>query len=92
MYKLLLAKKASGKTFTQIAKEVGLTNLYTAQLFHNQVSMADAYSFATLPIAVPLQFFRIPSNLLTDISFHLSDGVEAGHGTSPAICCPRPHG
>ncbi len=38
MYKLLQAKKASGKTFTQIANEVGLTNLYTAQLFHNQVS------------------------------------------------------
>lgn len=38
MYKLLQAKKASGKTFTQIAKEVGLTNLYTAQLLHNQVS------------------------------------------------------
>jgi cyanate lyase len=38
--KLLEAKKASGKTYTQIAKEVGLTNLYTAQLFHNQVRLA----------------------------------------------------
>ncbi len=38
VYNLLSAKKASGKTFTQIAKEVGLTNLYTAQLFHNQAS------------------------------------------------------
>lgn len=37
VYQLLQAKKASGKTFTQIAEEVGLTNLYTAQLFHNQV-------------------------------------------------------
>ena len=36
-HKLLLAKEASGKTFNQIAKECGLTNLYTAQLFFNQV-------------------------------------------------------
>jgi hypothetical protein len=27
----------TGKTFDQIAKEVGLTNAYTAQLFFNQV-------------------------------------------------------
>ena len=37
-HKLLLAKEASGKTFNQIAKECGLTNLYTAQLFFNQVT------------------------------------------------------
>jgi cyanate lyase len=35
--RLLAAKEASGKTFSQIAAEVGLTNVYTAQLFHNQV-------------------------------------------------------
>jgi cyanate lyase len=34
---LLKAKEKSGKTFTQIAKEVGLTNVYTTQLFYNQV-------------------------------------------------------
>lgn len=34
---LLAAKEASGKTFTQISEEVGLTNAFTAQLFHNQV-------------------------------------------------------
>ena len=34
---LLEIKQASGKTYTKIAKEVGLTNLYTAQLFQNQV-------------------------------------------------------
>lgn len=33
---LLAAKEASGKTFTQISKELGLTNAFTAQLFHNQ--------------------------------------------------------
>ena len=49
---LLEAKQASGKTYTEIAKEVGLTNLYTAQLFQNQVHvppsslvyLANAYS------------------------------------------------
>ncbi len=35
--RLLAAKEATGKTFTQISKEVGLTNVYTAQLFYNQV-------------------------------------------------------
>lgn len=35
--RLLSAKEATGKTFTQISKEVGLTNVYTAQLFYNQV-------------------------------------------------------
>lgn len=34
---LLAAKEASGKTFTQISKEIGRTNLYTTQLFFNQV-------------------------------------------------------
>lgn len=34
---LLAAKEASGKTFTQISKEIGLTNAFTAQLFYNQV-------------------------------------------------------
>lgn len=38
--RLLAAKEASGKTFTQISKEVGLTNVYTAQLFYNQVIAA----------------------------------------------------
>ena len=27
----------AGKTFTQLGKELGLTNAYTAQLFYNQV-------------------------------------------------------
>ncbi len=39
---LLAAKEASGKTFTQIAQEVGLTNLYTAQLFLRQVALVRA--------------------------------------------------
>eukprot|EP00879_Flechtneria_rotunda_P012693 GHRR01013254.1.p1 GENE.GHRR01013254.1~~GHRR01013254.1.p1 ORF type:complete len:143 (+),score=41.06 GHRR01013254.1:226-654(+) len=34
--RLLNAKEASSKSFSQIAEEVGLTNVYTAQLFHNQ--------------------------------------------------------
>ncbi|CAL8470288.1 g9830 [Coccomyxa elongata] len=52
VYKLLSAKKASGKTFTQIAKEVGVTNLYTAQLFHNQTELKPG-SAAALQAAVP---------------------------------------
>jgi cyanate lyase len=36
---LLKAKEASGKTFSQIAKAVGLTNIYTAQLFYHQVCL-----------------------------------------------------
>ncbi|KAL3150110.1 hypothetical protein ABBQ38_013449 [Trebouxia sp. C0009 RCD-2024] len=36
---LLAAKEASGKTFTQISKELGLTNAFTAQLFHNQAQL-----------------------------------------------------
>lgn len=35
--RLIAAKEASGKTFSQIAQEVGLTNVYCAQLFYNQV-------------------------------------------------------
>lgn len=37
--RLLAAKEATGKTFTQISKEVGLTNVYTAQLFYNQAQL-----------------------------------------------------
>ncbi|DBA95736.1 TPA: hypothetical protein ACH3X3_013571 [Trebouxia sp. C0006] len=36
---LLAAKEASGKTFTQISKEIGLTNAFTAQLFYNQAQL-----------------------------------------------------
>jgi hypothetical protein len=35
--RLLAAKEASGKTFSEIAAEVGLTNVYCTQLFYNQV-------------------------------------------------------
>ena len=36
--RLLAAKEATGKTFTQIAAEIGTTNAYTAQLFYNQAN------------------------------------------------------
>ena len=36
---LLAAKEASGKTFTQISKEIGLTNAFTAQIFYGQVCL-----------------------------------------------------
>jgi len=38
---LLAAKEASGKTFTQISQEIGLTNAFTAQLFYNQAQLKD---------------------------------------------------
>ncbi|KAJ7558562.1 hypothetical protein O6H91_04G046200 [Diphasiastrum complanatum] len=37
--RLLEAKAKSGKTFTQIAKETGLTNAYVGQLFHRQAQL-----------------------------------------------------
>lgn len=40
--RLLAAKEASGKTFSQIAAEVGLTNVYCTQLFYNQVRPLQA--------------------------------------------------
>ena len=39
MFELIGAKEETGKTFTQIAGEIGLTNAYTAQLFYNQVCL-----------------------------------------------------
>ena len=37
VFELIAAKEETGKTFTEISKEIGLTNAYTAQLFYNQV-------------------------------------------------------
>lgn len=37
VHQLLSAKEDSGKSFTEIGRDLGLTNMYTAQLFHNQV-------------------------------------------------------
>lgn len=47
VHQLLSAKEDSGKSFTEIGRELGLTNMYTAQLFHNQVG-ADAVRRVTL--------------------------------------------
>ncbi|CAL5218405.1 g81 [Coccomyxa viridis] len=49
---LLEAKQASGKTYSEIANEVGLTNLYTAQLFQNQAELKKTTAPA-LQKAVP---------------------------------------
>jgi cyanate lyase len=48
----LAAKEASGKSFTQIAADVGLTNIYTAQLFHHQQQL-QPNTAAALQKAVP---------------------------------------
>ncbi|KAK9812891.1 hypothetical protein WJX72_005312 [[Myrmecia] bisecta] len=50
--RLISAKEATGKTFTQLSKELGLTNAYTAQLFYNQAQLKPA-TVQTLKKAVP---------------------------------------
>lgn len=40
--RLLAAKEATGKTFSAIASELGLTNVYTTQLFYNQQQLKPA--------------------------------------------------
>lgn len=52
VHRLLAAKEKSGKTFSQIAKELGLTNVYTAQLFYNQQQLKPDTA-ALLRKAVP---------------------------------------
>ncbi|WIA42229.1 hypothetical protein OEZ86_008246 [Tetradesmus obliquus] len=49
---LLAAKEASGKTFSQIAAEVGLTNVYTTQLFYGQQQL-QPNTISALRKAVP---------------------------------------
>lgn len=49
---LLKAKSLSGKTFSQLGKELGVTNLYAAQLFHNQAQLS-ARTAPLLKKAVP---------------------------------------
>ncbi|CAM6083574.1 unnamed protein product [Calypogeia fissa] len=49
---LLQVKKQSGKTFTQIAEETGLTNAYVAQLFHRQMPLKP-HAVEKLRSAVP---------------------------------------
>ncbi|GAX75498.1 hypothetical protein CEUSTIGMA_g2941.t1 [Chlamydomonas eustigma] len=50
--KLLGAKEASGKSFSQIGKEIGCTNFYTAALFYNQQQLKPETAKA-LAQAVP---------------------------------------
>jgi cyanate lyase len=38
----LKAKEASGKTYDEIAKDMGVTNAYAAQLFLNQAQLKSA--------------------------------------------------
>eukprot|EP00195_Chlamydomonas_chlamydogama_P007229 CAMPEP_0202900666 /NCGR_PEP_ID=MMETSP1392-20130828/11971_1 /ASSEMBLY_ACC=CAM_ASM_000868 /TAXON_ID=225041 /ORGANISM="Chlamydomonas chlamydogama, Strain SAG 11-48b" /LENGTH=200 /DNA_ID=CAMNT_0049587103 /DNA_START=27 /DNA_END=629 /DNA_ORIENTATION=- len=50
--RLLDAKEKSGKSFTQIASEIGCTNIYTAALFYNQQQLKEGTAQA-LQQAVP---------------------------------------
>lgn len=49
---LLQAKAASGKSFDEIAAEIGSTNAYAAQLFFNQAQLKPSTA-AKLKVAVP---------------------------------------
>ena len=51
--RLLRAKEASGKSFTEIAKEIHCTNLYTAALFYNQHQLKPGKTEELLIAAVP---------------------------------------
>lgn len=44
--RLMAAKKASGKSYSQIAAETGLTNVYVAQLLHRQAQLKPATALA----------------------------------------------
>ncbi|XP_002984896.2 probable amidase At4g34880 [Selaginella moellendorffii] len=50
--RLLEAKQNAGKSFNQIAQEMGVTNLYAAQLFHRQAPLCRAQA-QRLQMAVP---------------------------------------
>lgn len=50
--RLLMAKEASNLTFTQIAKALNLTNVYTTQLFLNQ-HMLSVNAAANLAVLMP---------------------------------------
>mmetsp|Transcript_6436 Transcript_6436/g.14118 ORF Transcript_6436/g.14118 Transcript_6436/m.14118 type:complete len:176 (+) Transcript_6436:51-578(+) len=50
--RLLAAKESSGLTFDEIADKLGLTNVYTAQLFYNQAQLKKDTA-ATLQKVVP---------------------------------------
>ncbi|KAJ8904610.1 hypothetical protein NDN08_001128 [Rhodosorus marinus] len=51
--KLLLAKELSGKTYDEIAEEVGLTNAMVSQIFHRQAPLKQV-SMDKMKRAVPL--------------------------------------
>lgn len=50
--RLLKAKYLSGKTFSEIGNELKVTNLYAAQLFHNQAQLTE-HMTESLLVAVP---------------------------------------
>ena len=64
--KLLEAKRASGKTYSEIAKEVGLTNLYTAQLFQNQAIICFQRTHSEPIGNISYQLMRYGKNLAAE--------------------------
>ena len=83
MVKLLEAKKQTGKTYTELAKELGLTNLYTAQLFQNQVPVCLANPSLTLLLCRVVQ--RLQQCHACTVRLHASVQTELKPGTVEAL-------
>ena len=82
--KLLEAKQASGKTYSEIANEVGLTNLYTAQLFPEPGTHATPHILArqSLPSFI-IATLSASRRLLTQGDANVQ--AELKKNTAPAL-------
>eukprot|EP00270_Netrium_digitus_P020442 TRINITY_DN8435_c0_g1_i6.p3 TRINITY_DN8435_c0_g1~~TRINITY_DN8435_c0_g1_i6.p3 ORF type:complete len:179 (+),score=46.10 TRINITY_DN8435_c0_g1_i6:825-1361(+) len=63
--RLLEAKEASNKSFDDIAEEIGVTNVYAAQLFHGQAQLKPATA-QKLKAALP----QLSDELLREMQKH----------------------
>jgi hypothetical protein len=85
--RLLAAKEASGRTFSEIAEEVGLTNVYTTQLFYGQQQL-QPNTVATLRAAVPdLEDEDIESMMRAPMRSFDPNQIQVGVLlTAPTVC------
>lgn len=89
--RLLAAKEASGMTFSEIAEEVGLTNVYTTQLFYGQQQLQPNTVAALRAVVPDLQdddieaMLRAPMRSFDPNQIQVIGGAAA---TVPAsVCC-----
>ena len=91
--RLLNLKRASGLTFDEIASRLGVTNVYCAQLFHNQAQLKDDTSVKLRQILpeltvedieemkrVPMR--RYPPDILQDPTLSRFHEVVTHYGVS----------